>query len=212
MRCNGIGSRCLHQTLSEHLKEPDLRDFSLLRHITDSGITAELLRRHHRPASELKKIKERCLNRLALKFVAEADVCQRVPGSRRLLDALQELEGVSYGVVAHNWEVTARAKLMQSDHDIGGFPFASADDGHSRTQIMMACHDRVAELEDVTRFERVTFIGSGFVDAAAALALGWRFVGVGDNAGTLAMKIAGSEHHFRDFDDHPDFLHTLLQQ
>ena len=211
MRSNGVGTRCLHRTLQEHLEEPELLDFSLLRHITDSGITAELLHRHRRPPREFKRVKQLCLNRLAQEFTLAGGVCHRVSGSRRFLESLQELDGVSYGIVAHNWEVTARAKLMQAEHNMAGFPFASADDGHSRTQILMACHDRVAEVEAREEFERVTFIGSGSVDAAAALALGWRFVGVGSEVGTPAMRLAGGDLLFKDYKEHSSVLDALLR-
>ncbi len=198
---NDVDGRCYVQAMSEQLGVAIDDDWSHYRHVTDSGIAAELFDRHQRPCSQLPAVRERFVALLAQALAADPASCRPVYGANELLGRLRQTPGVAVGLATGGWGPSALAKLEHAGIDASRLAFASADDAETRTEIMALCHQRAVSLAGLERFTAVTYIGDGLWDAQAAMALGWRFIGVGCGRQADRLRAAGACQVLADFSD-----------
>lgn len=206
---NDVDARCYGQAMSEHLGFAIDNDWSHYRHVTDSGIAAELLDRHQLPASQLPAVRDRFVALLAQALAADPNCCRQVSGADNFLRRLREMPGTVVGMATGGWAPSALAKLRHAGIDPSGLAFASADDAEARTEIMAVCHQRALRLAGVERFAAVTYIGDGLWDAEAARALGWRFIGIGFGEQAEQLRAAGACQVFSGFTSGVALAQTL---
>jgi phosphoglycolate phosphatase-like HAD superfamily hydrolase len=74
---------------------------------------------------------------------------------------------------------------------------------------MALCHQRALSLPGVERFAEVTYIGDGVWDAQAAMALGWRFIGIGTGRQADSLRSAGACEVIADFAEYEAIVNVL---
>src|SRR5262249_39171334 len=151
-------------------------DWSRYRHVTDSGIASELLRRHGRHDREIEEIRRRFVELIADALTADPARCCEVPGAAAFLCRLRQIPNLAIGLATGGWEASAKLKLHHAGIDADGLAFASADDAVARTDIMKACHKQVASRGAL--ITETIYIGDGLWDAKAASVLRWFFIGI----------------------------------
>jgi phosphoglycolate phosphatase-like HAD superfamily hydrolase len=205
-----MDDRCYVQTMLEHLGVVIDNDWSSYRHVTDSGIAAELLDRHQRPRAEMAAMRNRFVSLVKQSLAADSNCCRQVGGANSLIDHLKTSNEFAPSIATGGWAASARAKLRHADIDVDGLAFASGDDAESRTAVMVLCRDRAEILSNnVDRFVTVTYVGDGVWDAKAATKLGWRFIGIGSGRQAERLRSAGARYVIEDFSDVNAILNQL---
>lgn len=200
---------CYVQTMLEHLGVTIDNDWSRYRHVTDSGIAAELFDRHQRSREEMAVVRNRFIELVKESLEADPNCCRQVRGASSLLSRLRNTDGVEPSVATGGWAASALAKLQHAALNVAGLAFASGDDAESRTAVMALCHERAVALANVDKFTTVTYVGDGTWDALAAGGLGWQFVGVGTGARAERLRSVGASHVVDDFSDQDAILDWL---
>lgn len=181
-----VDADCYVRVMSEHLGVAIDADWRRYRHVTDSGIAAELFEANRRPPGELPAVRRRFVELLEQALRATPGCCEQVPGAAGFLARVRRTPGWVVALATGGWGGSARAKLRHAGIDADGLAFASADDAEARVDIMTACLARAADAAasagdgaDGHVFSGVTYVGDGDWDVAAARQLGWGFVGIG---------------------------------
>lgn len=203
-----VDSRCYVQALFEHLGTTIRDDWSTYRHVTDSGIAAEVLARHGRPPNEAAAVRERFVRLISDALRESPTACAEVPGAAAMLRRLRRTPGVVLGLATGGWAASARAKLAHASIDVAGLPLAWSDDAEARADLMTACRDRVAAAGGPPVTD-VVYVGDGAWDAEAARALGWRFVGIGTGDRADGLRRLGAAAVFPDYRDADAVLAAL---
>ena len=202
---NRVDTACYVRAMSEHLGIAIDSDWSRYRHVTDSGIAAELFKTHHRPSAELPVVRRRFIELVEHALRTNPGCCEQVPGAAKFLRGVRCTPGWIVGLATGGWSGSARAKLRQAGIDFDGLPFASADDAEARVEIMKTCRDRAGEAGTVTG---VVYVGDGAWDARASRDLGWGFIGIGQPIRAIREQDAATYPVFSDFIDADAVLHA----
>ncbi len=187
-----VDTRCYIQAMSEHLGVAIDSDWSRYRHVTDSGIAAELFEKYGRPLGELDQVRARFIALITDALRVVPDGCT---------------QGLIVGFATGGWSESARAKLHHAGIDINNLPFASADDAESRIDIMNACRNRAEHRG--TPISETIYVGDGIWDAQASQSLGWRFIGIANGVRAGQLRQAGARNVFPDFRDPQAVLAAL---
>jgi phosphoglycolate phosphatase-like HAD superfamily hydrolase len=206
---NEVDARCYGRAMFEFLGCTIDEEWSHYAHVTDSGIASELFGRHQRRLEELPAVQKRFVSLLAESLAADPDMGRQIGDAGNFLQRLRATPGASVGLATGGWAESACLKLRHAGVNAAGLAFASADDAESRTEIMLLCRDRAAGLANVDSFATVTYVGDGLWDAQAAIALGWRFIGIGAGVQAERLRACGAGHVFEDFSDHQAVLYAL---
>jgi len=156
-------------------------NWAAYRHVTDSGILAEILRDNgiSGDAGVITAIKTTFVESLQ-RHIAEYGPFAEIPGARDFVSGLQKTTNRACAYATGCWSTSALLKLRSAGFPVQGLPISSADDSHERCAIM---ENALRQLGD--RFESVTYYGDGVWDREAALSLGWRFAPVGAELGGI---------------------------
>lgn len=198
-----IDSDCYVQAMSEHLDVAIDDEWSRYRHVTDSGIAAELFARHGRPLGELPTVRQRFIDLLKQSLLTVPGCCEAVPGAAAFLARVRRTPGWTIGLATGGWSESAQAKLRHAGLDVEGFAFASADDAEARIDIMKVCLGRAKGNTKI--ITEVVYVGDGAWDADASAKLGWRFVGIGERIRAVRLREVATYAVFPDFTD-PDAI------
>ena len=171
-------TQCFKQAAEEVLGISIDTEWHTYPHVTDSGITRELLKRHNVVADERETkataLKSRFLS-LTENYIAMYGV-RPIPGAAEFLIHLQQSKNVTLALATGGWAETARMKLEAAGLAAEQIPLASASDHYDRVEIM-----RIAEQKtDNDGYHTRTYFGDGVWDRTAASHLGYGFVLVGD--------------------------------
>ena len=139
-----VDTECYVQAMSEHLGAPIDSDWSRYRHVTDSGIAAELFEMHHRAPEELSIVRRRFVELFEQALQTMPESGKQVAGAAEFLSRVRQSPGWLVGLATGGWGGSAKAKLRQAGIDVQGLPFASADDAEARIDIMKSCLNRAA--------------------------------------------------------------------
>ena len=144
------------------------------RYSTDSGILAEILKELDLPVREYHDSVRRRFGKLFKNHLQSGNNCKPIPGATALLNKLYLIPHTQIGIATGGWGHTARMKLEAAGLSDLNLPMASADDDHSRTEIMQICASRMES--SISNF---VYVGDAEWDLRAANKLGWQFIGVG---------------------------------
>ncbi len=171
-------TQCFKQAAEEVLGISIDTEWHTYPHVTDSGITRELLKRHNVAASEHETkaaaLKSRFLS-LTENYVAKHGV-RPIPGAAEFLIHLQKAKDVTLALATGGWAETARMKLEAAGLAAEQIPLASASDHYDRVEIMKTAEQKAGG----TCYHTRTYFGDGVWDRTAASYLGYGFVLVGD--------------------------------
>jgi phosphoglycolate phosphatase-like HAD superfamily hydrolase len=180
------------------------KDWDEFKTSTDSGVLNEMaLAQLGRPCtdSELAAVRTSMLRWLGRIYGDDPFVAN--PGSRDILQRLSAQTGFRTAIATGNWEFAGRFKLANAGIRLGEEPFASADDGIYRREILSFALSRSAESGP---FTRVTYVGDWIWDVKAAQDLGWNFIGFATKETELALRQAGATNIIQSLEDLPQAL------
>ena len=150
-------------------------------HVSDSGILHEVFADNGLASDSglIDAVKAQFVSLLRA-HVAKAGPFSEIPGAMRKLQQLQASDEHAVAFATGGWRASATLKLDSAGLGGFGFPLATSDDAHARTEIM-----QIALANLGTEFDSVTYYGDGPWDRDASRQLGWRFVAVGPDLGGL---------------------------
>nr|WP_251041216.1 MULTISPECIES: HAD hydrolase-like protein [unclassified Halomonas] len=152
-------------------------DWSRYKHVTDSGILAELIDELGLKSDADRitaEVKEQFLSRVA-DYIACHDVAP-ISGAHEFLSQLIARKNVTVAFATGGWSESARMKLVAAGINFSSIPLASSSDHYSRTEIMRL-NERTTGVEG---FDSITYFGDGPWDQKASKTLGYNFVLVGN--------------------------------
>jgi phosphoglycolate phosphatase-like HAD superfamily hydrolase len=145
------------------------------RHSTDSGILSEILEELELDTGDHYDAVRRRFGELMTKHLQSSNHCAPIAGAAELLHGLRQTSDIRIGIATGGWRHTAVMKLQAAGLWDPGIPMSTADDAHSRTDIMRICAGKMdASVSDFV------YVGDALWDMKAARELGWRFIGIGN--------------------------------
>jgi phosphoglycolate phosphatase-like HAD superfamily hydrolase len=208
---NGVDDECYCVAVGEALGIlPSEIDWAGAAHVTDSEIFRYLCGVHGRgepPASAFDNARARFVERLTAALAREPARFTAIPGAPKAIRAIQEA-GWSVALATGGWGASARLKLRAAGIDLPDAVLACADDAASRADIVRIARQR-AENFYGRRFERVVSIGDGVWDVTTAMSLGLPFIGIAAGGRAAALRDAGAQTVFQDYETLNEFLAAL---
>lgn len=152
-------------------------DWSRYKHVTDSGILAEVIEDLGLQGDSgriTEEIKERFVNRIA-DYISCHDVFP-ISGAYEFLSQLVAHQNIAVAFATGGWRESARMKLDAAGLSFPAIPLASSSDHYSRIEIMRLAVRRAGN----GHYESINYFGDGAWDQRASETLGYNFVSVGD--------------------------------
>lgn len=203
LRSVELDDKCFVRALAEVLGIDGVAsDWSRYAHPTDSGLTREIVERHHghQPTDEeIDLVRQRCCQLLSLMVLRSRSAIREVAGASRLIERLRYDSQWCAAIASGSWQATAQIKLAAAGIDAAGLPAAFADDSHDRSEILSLAIQRAREQYQSDGFQKVVYVGDGIWDVAAARRQGVGFLGVGGSATTELLMRAGAARILGDF-------------
>jgi len=169
-------SECFTEAVKEVTGYEIDTNWSRYKHVTDTGILNQFFKETNIENTEIahESIKSVFLSKIKTR-IAKKPISEIV-GASAFIASLKELENVSISLATGGWYESAILKLESAGIDISNIPIASANDHHSRIEIMKIAEKRAVK---ETRLS-FTYFGDGSWDLKACKELGVNFVLVGD--------------------------------
>jgi phosphoglycolate phosphatase-like HAD superfamily hydrolase len=210
---NVVDGDCYWRAVCEILglsgAQPDWSDF---RHVTDTGIAAELCLHHldrEVTGAEIDAIGARLAALLEVALLSNDPVAHQIPGSAEVLSILGNSRQFAVALATGGLRLPAELKLRRAGLPFAGQPLASSSDAVSRPDILQIAAARAAKKYQ-TRFATFTYIGDGIWDVKAARALGWQFIGIGAGEQAERLRQAGAVIVIPDYRPAERFLSLLI--
>ena len=214
-RTNDVDTRCYVQAITKWIDVDEIdTDWASYPHVTDSGVAAELFRRHHGkdPTEQaIKILRSHFVTILSQAFLHESGACNEVPGAAVMIERVMQHSNLMIAFATGGWGASARLKLDQARIPFHDAPFASADDAPTREEIMRIAHDKAIRQSAIVAFESVVYIGDAVWDVTAARNLGYQFIGITCDGDKDHLSVAGATTTFPDFRDFDRFIETVLR-
>ena len=118
-------------------------------------------------------------------------------GAKRMIGKLRRRNGYRLAIATGGWRVSALYKLRTTGIWFD-MPLASGDDHVERVEVVRKAVSRAEKDYGVGKFRTVTYVGDREWDHRAAMAHGYRFVGVGNNHRMLRRAGGQAVPDFRD--------------
>jgi phosphoglycolate phosphatase-like HAD superfamily hydrolase len=208
---NLADGECYWQAVCEVLgiagEQPDWSGF---RHVTDTGIAAELCFRHLGRgirSGEIEAIGSRLVALLEVALAKDA-IDRQIPGSAEILSILDNSSEFAVALATGGLRISAELKLRRAGLALSTLPLASSTDAVSRAEILRIAARRAAE-NNVTKFTSFTYVGDGVWDVKAAGELGWRFIGIGSGKQANRLRAAGATTVIPNYRPAETFLRLL---
>ena len=205
-----VDRRCYVQSVVEVFgitgASTDWRDYT---HVTDSGITREVVERHQGRVpteDELKRVIGRFVELLEKEFSGNPRAFEAFPGAKSVMLRLPVETDWRIAIATGGWRASAELKLRCAKMPRDGVPMATADDALAREDIIRTAIRRAADRNGVTEFVRIVSIGDGAWDRHTAASLGLPFVGIGSQEKLEAM---GAASGVADYEDRERFVALL---
>lgn len=212
---NLVDGDCYWRAICEVLGLAGQRpDWSSFRHVTDTGIAAELCLRHlgrKLRAADIAAIANRLAALLDVALVCEKPLERQIPGSAEILGILKNSSDFALALATGGLRLSAELKLRSAGLAFGGLPFASSDDAISREDILRIAAGRAAKKYEA-QFASFTYVGDGVWDATAARELGWHFIGIGAGAQAEKLRQAGAATVIQNYRPAEAFLRLLVNE
>lgn len=176
-------------------------DWSRYNHVSDSGITHQLihdfsLQDQNEEIASL--IKENFLSRLK-KSLSQKSIYP-INGAKEFLLTLQSRPDIRLALATGSWLESAKIKLEASGISYSGIPIASASDHYDRTEIMKLAKKLSGDHE----YQSVTYFGDGPWDLKAATQLAYDFILIGNRISFTPS--------FNDYSNAESMLNYLIRE
>ncbi len=178
---DGFGRRCFLDAVASEFGITDASsDWGAYEHVTDAGISRQILREHHgsEPGErEIERLHDAYHRRLELALAGQPDAYVALEGSAAALAGLAASPNWCVGIASGNWRRAGRMKLCSAGLTADGFACGYADDAIEKPRILAAAIEAArvcAKLE----FSSIVYVGDAPWDVRAATELGIGFVGV----------------------------------
>lgn len=150
----------------------DLQDYE---HVTDSGILAQLLEDNGRDydSDVVSRIQAIFVDSIQ-QHINTSGPFPAIDGALQFFERALSANNTGVAIATGGWRRSAALKLASAGFPVDGIPLVTADDSHSRIEIM-----RTALAGIGRRCESITYYGDAEWDLRACDALGWNFVAVG---------------------------------
>ncbi|WP_160173699.1 HAD hydrolase-like protein [Nitrincola sp. A-D6] len=130
-------------------------DWSRYKHVTDSGILAEVIDELDLKSDADRittEVKEQFVSRVA-DYIACHDVAP-ISGAHEFLSQLIARENVTVAFATGGWSESARMKLVAAGINFSSIPLVSSSDHYSRTEIMRLAEKTagIKHLDSITYF------------------------------------------------------------
>ncbi len=185
-----LDGECLALAVSSVLGVSINTDWSSYAQVTDSGILNEVLGSLGLDHLEHENITQN-VKRTFLQLLHQRPDNAFIPvrGAQQLIEQLKS-KGCVLSIATGGWRDSALLKLQRAGLNIDGIVLASADDHHSRAEIMKLAASRAGYVNH----KLISYFGDGIWDKNAAEALGYNFILVGER-----FKHDKTCPHFCDF-------------
>jgi len=208
---NGVDDDCYRTAIADALGvAPSVIDWSGAAHVTDSEIFRWLCTVHRRcepSVDDVARARSQFVDRLSAQLDAAPTRFTEIRGASTMLSRIAG-RGWSIAVATGGWGPSARLKLRVAELEIEDAVFASADDAHSRSDIVRLARDR-AEVFYERRFDRVVSIGDGLWDVQTAIELDVPFIGIAGHERAERLRAAGAGTVLPDYSDLAAFMTAL---
>lgn len=150
-------------------------NFGDYEHVTDTGILSQVFDDNGLACDEqvVSTIQTDFIARLK-NHVRKSGPFRMVPGAAAFIEELKLSGSNRVAIATGGWRESAILKLETSGFDVADLPLVSADDSHSRVQIMSIALAKLG-----AAFESITYFGDAEWDRRACHNLDWNFVAVG---------------------------------
>nr|MBA3561069.1 HAD family hydrolase [Gemmatimonadaceae bacterium] len=168
-------------------------DWADAPHVTDSGIADWLWKRHRdRPPTmdEVSHLRRRFMALLEDQAATAPERFAAIKGANEVVDRLVAAAW-TVALATGGWYMSAAMKLRLIGLSPGTVAMASADDSHSREEIVQLAQRR-AETRASGQFQPVVSVGDAPWDVRTACKLGMPFVGVGSGPKAERLRVAGA--------------------
>ena len=171
-----LDSECFTEAIKEVTGYEIDTNWSRYKHVTDTGILNQFFKERKIENTEIahESIKSIFLSKIQTRIAKKPII--EIAGASAFISSLKELENVAISFATGGWYESAILKLQSAGIDISNIPIASANDHHSRIEIMKIAEKRAVK---ETRLS-FTYFGDGSWDLKACKELGVNFVLVGD--------------------------------
>ena len=166
-----------------------------LKHVTDWGITEEIIQREWKrnpTADEYKLMISNFISELEREKEKDPSQFAEVPGASDFFCDLMKQEGIQLGIATGAWEESAKLKLAAIGIELEGVCFSNSNDHKSREAITQ---EVIARLNNSYNQEpeKIIYFGDGQWDYKTCQNLGIEFIGIDiENDGKLSALGARS--------------------
>ncbi len=206
---------CFSRAYEEALGIPNINtDWSVYSHCVDSTICHEIIQsRFGRPPleSEIHCLKECFVQHLKTCALQAPLSFQPIPGAAEALARLWSSEDWLTAIATGGWECSARLKLELAGVKVDGLPFASADDGFTREEILTTAITRAKVQSGHEEFDRIVSVGDGIWDVMCAARMGMPFIGIAEGTQREKLLSVGARDVLCDYQDLDGFMHLLWE-
>ena len=191
------------------------KNWATYKHVTDSGIAAELYRRikgHEPSKEELYDFSEIFFKKWKDRLDVDPTACVPTAGVEIFLSRLRALKDISMAIATGGWEKTAKLKFDYCGMQISDLAMATCDDSHSREKIMEIAYKRACRKAGISGFRQSVYFGDGEWDYEAARHLGFDFIGIDNSKRKEAIIKSGGKYVFNDFTDSQQIIDLIYNR
>lgn len=176
------------------------QDWSELKHVTDWGITEEIIQNawNRKPTKvEYELMIRNFVQQLETERAKDARQFQEVAGAKAFFDRVKNDEKYSVGIATGSWEQSALIKLDCVGISVNEVAFSNSNHFKSRADITQHAIEQARKGKSIPK-EQITYFGDGVWDFKTCQQLGINFIGI-DVDGEGKLEQLGAEKVFRDF-------------
>ena len=181
-----VDTELYFSAIREVLGQVRIRDkLSEYRHVTDSGILAQLLDDNgfspdHETLRQVRSVFVRGIG----EYIETEGPFTAIEGAVQFFENVRNRSDCHVAIATGGWRASALLKLESSGFPVDGVPLATSDDSASRVEIMRSALDQAGD--DIST---VTYFGDAEWDRRACNDLGWEFVAVGPDLGGIESYV-----------------------
>lgn len=186
------------------------QDWSLLKNVTDWGITEELVQRHlnRLPTDkDYQKMQDTFMSYLHLERRLDSEKFRQIPGATSFFHLIKSNQNYQIGIATGGWKHSALFKLEAIGIIPEGIAFAHSDLAKSRTAITELCMQQMQQQSAVIP-EEIIYFGDGVWDYETSLEMGNRFIGI-DVKNDNRLRDLGAKYVFANFESTDDLLNSI---
>ncbi len=206
---------CFRSAYEEALGIPNINtDWSVYSHCVDSTICHEIVQAHlgRSPLDgEIRNLKDCFMKHLRDCARKNPLAFQPIPGIGEVFSWLRSSKDWAVSIATGGWECSARLKLELAGIQVDGLPFASADDGYTREDILSIAIARARARYRQDGFDRIVSVGDGTWDVIGASRMKLPFIGIAEGPQRERLLQQGARDVLPNYRDLNGFICLLKE-